>query len=121
MTRWARDHELTSNQEGRVDARYMAEVEQMTRARVARYERAEAALLAAEKRRARAAQLVADARSGRERSSARRAAARADELLEERRRELEALSRLMSSAPASAQHRGTRSHRPVPVRHGGPL
>lgn len=41
--------------------------------------------------------------------------------VEIRRAELDELRRMMTSSPASAQHRGHDSYRPVPVQHGIPI
>lgn len=42
-------------------------------------------------------------------------------LVELRRAELDGYRRLMTGVPASAEHRGTRSFRPVPVVQGNPI
>lgn len=105
--RFARDHELTDNQTGKVDPDYMAEVEAQTAKRDVAYRRAQRALEAARARHERAERSVAghsDRRQHAERVK------RAWELVEERLRELRVLESLMTEVPASRNHRG--SHQP---------
>lgn len=51
----------------------------------------------------------------------RRRIAELQALVELRRAELDAYRRQMTSVPASAQHRGRRSYRPVPPTQGNPI
>lgn len=108
--RWARDHELTANMTGKVDARYMAEVELMTDQRVRDYDHAQRRLQAAERR----AEKLEQQRTTVKQQRALRVAW---ELVEFRRQELAVLDGIMRSSPASSQHRGTASYRKVPVTH----
>lgn len=97
---------------------YQAEVDRATDKAMVAYERAQRRLQAAEQRleRARAARdRAADKRAAR---NAKRELAVALELVELRREELRRVESLMKSAPASANHRGVRSFRPVPMPGG---
>ncbi|MDT0143083.1 hypothetical protein [Microbacterium sp. PRC9] len=105
--RFCRDDELSDNQEGKVDPAYLAEVGRMTAKREKlhrlreRRDAARAALVEAER-----ALEAAQARTPRHRPSEREAW----RLANQRRKELAALERLMTSYPgASARHRGTAS------------
>lgn len=97
---------------------YQAEVDRSTHKAMAAFERAQRRLRAAEQRleRARAAQdRAADKRAAR---TSKRELAVALELVELRREELRRIESLMKAAPASAEHRGVRGFRPVPVPGG---
>lgn len=93
---------------------YQAEVDRSTHKAMVAYEAAQRRLRAAEERllRAQAAQeRAADKRAA---LAAKRELAVALELVELRREELQRVESLMKAAPASAEHRGVRSFRPVP-------
>jgi hypothetical protein len=94
----------------------------MTTARVRDYEHqlraAEQAVEKAERAAEHQRKVAAAAKTKREKSQADRRAAVLWELVELRRMELEAIRRVMSSAPASATHRGTASYTKVPHTHG---
>lgn len=93
---------------------YQAEVDRSTNKAMLEYERARRRLEAAERRlrKAEEASRVAGARK-KVKATARELAVAA-ELVELRREELHRLEALMKNVPASAEHRGKRSYRPVP-------
>ena len=95
-----------------VDAAYQAEVDRCTQKAERQYRQAQKRLEQAEARLCRA---QAQARTKK------RVMAELVALVELRRAELEEYRRLMVSVAASAQHRGTKSFRPVPEHHGGVL
>lgn len=95
-----------------VTPEYQAEVDRATTKLMRDYERAQRRLEAAEQRLQRA-----ESAATRRKKSARVLAHEtrvAAELVELRREELQHIEALMKSVPASAEHRGTRSFRPVP-------
>jgi predicted nucleic acid-binding Zn-ribbon protein len=112
--------EVGSNMTGRLDPDYEAEVERMTVSREVAYASAQRRLDAAE-RKAKRLEHRLDTATGKTKRLTKRELATAWEAVEARRAELESLARGMTSTPASAQNRGTKSFRPVPVRHGGNL
>ena len=93
------------------DPGYQAEVDRSTERGEREYQRRAARLARAEARLARA----------REVTTPRRRLADLTAAVELRRAELDAYRRVMTGVPASAEHRGTRSYRPVPVVHGNPI
>jgi hypothetical protein len=100
------------NMTGKLDARYAAEVERMTVSRERAFEKAERALGAAERKLSR----IQRTKHKNGRIHAREIAV-AWEIVELRRAELAGYARLMTSTPSGANHRGTKSFRPVPVMH----
>lgn len=94
-----------------VTPEYMAEVDETVRRAEIRYRNAQAAVARAEARAARAEAAMRGTACSRQR---RRAWLVAVAELEQRREELARLASLTRAAPASAQHRGDRSYRPVP-------
>jgi hypothetical protein len=88
---------------------YQAQVDRATSKAMVAYERAQRRLKSAESRLARAQSTQS------KKKSAQRELAIALELVELRREELRRIEALMTSVPASAEHRGTRSFRPVPA------
>ena len=112
MTRgyhFARDKDLTDNQEGKVDPVYLAQVEKMTDRRERAYrlreqrDAAKAALVAAEDQ-------VVVAKRSKNRAAIREAWA----LVKRRQDELAYIERLMTGVPgASSKHRGVKSTWPV--------
>lgn len=104
--RLARDEELTANQEGKVDPKYLAQVELHTARRVREYAAAERRMEAARKRHA-AAEARRNTATGKKRRVAQAEVDRLWELVEERVRELRVLASLMTEIPASRAHRGT--------------
>ena len=97
-----------------VDAAYEAEVRRSTERGEREYQRRTARLAKAEAR-------LARARADTPRRRHRRRLAELEAVVELRRAELEDYRRLMLGVPASAEHRGTRSYRPVPIVHGNPI
>lgn len=96
-----------------VDAAYQAEVDTCTERGEREYQRLQARLARAESRLTRA---QAQATTRRDRKQVATLIA----LVEIRRAELADYERLMVAVPASAQHRGTKSFRPVPEPHASP-
>lgn len=94
-----------------VDPGYEAEVHAST-------ERSEAEYARRARRLARAEAKLANARAV---TTPRRRLAELTAAVELRRAELDDYRRVMVGVPASAEHRGTRSYRPVPVVHGNPI
>ncbi|MGI5247582.1 hypothetical protein [Dactylosporangium sp. CA-139066] len=95
---------------------YQAEVDRSTNKLMLDYERAQRRLRSAEERLERAEAKTAARAAKKKEAAAREHEARvAAELVELRREELQRIEALMKSAPASAQHRGTRSFRPIPA------
>lgn len=94
-----------------VDPAYEAEVRASTERSEAEYQRRALRLERAEARLAQA----------RKTGTTRKRLASLQRVMEQRRAELDAYRRLMTRSPASAQHRGTRSYRPVPPVHGNPI
>jgi hypothetical protein len=94
-----------------VDPAYEAEVRASTENGEREYQRRAQRLARAEARLAKARAV----------KTPRRRLAELHALAELRRAELNGYRRLMVGVPASAEHRGTRSHRPVPVVHGNPI
>jgi len=107
MRRFARDDELTDNQEGKVPPDYMAEVMLHTERRVREYAAAERRLEAARKRHEAALARHATAGNTKTRKRTQAEIDKAWDLVEERLRELRVLERLMTEVPASRDHRGT--------------
>lgn len=94
-----------------VDADYEAEVRRSTERGEREYRRRMHRLARAEARLARAQEV----------KTPRRQLAELVAVVELRRAELEDYRRLMVGVPASAEHRGVGSYRPVPVVHGNPI
>ncbi len=95
---------------------YQAEVDRSTNKLMLDYERAQRRLRAAEERLERAEARTSTAAAKKKRATDRAQEIRvATELVELRREELQQIEALMKSAPASAQHRGTKSFRPIPA------
>lgn len=94
---------------------YQAEVDRSTNKAMLEYAPAQRRLEAAERRlrKAEEASRAAGARK-KVKATAARELAVAAELVELRREELQRLEALMKNVPASAEHRGKRSYRPVP-------
>jgi hypothetical protein len=108
MTRhFARDKDLTDNQEGKVDPAYLAEVEMQTDRREREYAATLRRLEAAEQRHMAAQYALEVSRTKGERTKHERAVQRAWELVAERMRELRVLEALMTELPASREHRGS--------------
>jgi hypothetical protein len=97
-----------------VDPAYQAEVERDTARGEREYRLRQERLACAEERLA-----AAQEAKGRRVSRRRMAELQAD--VELRRQELETYRRAMVASPASAEHRGVRSYRPVPPSNGIPL
>lgn len=97
-----------------VTPEYQVEVDRATERLTVAYERAQRRLAAAEERLSRAQRAAETAQHKKNAQSRAREAAVALELVELRREELQQIEALMKAAPASAEHRGTRSFRPVP-------
>lgn len=103
----ATDAELASlNQEGKLPARYLAEVALHTDRRVREYAAAERRMESARKRHANAV-AHRDSATGKRLRTAQAEVDRLWDLVEERVRELRVLAALMTEVPASAAHRGT--------------
>ena len=94
-----------------VDDAYEAEVRRSTEHGEREYRRRMARLARAEARLARAQEV----------KTPRRQLAELVAVVELRRAELDGYRRLMVGVPASVEHRGVRSYRPVPVVHGNPI
>ncbi len=94
---------------------YQAEVDAHTARRERDYRDAEKRLRAAELKRDR---IRAETVSRSTRKAHARRLAELDALVDLRRNELDALDRQMKASPQSAQHRGKKSYRAVPVTHG---
>jgi hypothetical protein len=94
-----------------VDPAYEAEVRRSTERGEREYQRRAQRLVKAEAR-------LAEARAV---TTSRRQLAELTALVELRRAELDDYRRLMLGSPASAEHRGTRSYRPVPIVQGNPI
>lgn len=98
-----------------VTEEYQAEVDRSTDKAMVAYQRARRRLESAERR----LQAAQDAATATQRKKNEKAIARelavAAELVELRREELQRIEALMMSVPASAQHRGRESYRPVPA------
>jgi hypothetical protein len=97
-----------------VDADYEAEVQRSTARGEREYRRREQRLAKAEAR-------LATARGENRKKVTRQHLAELVALVELRRAELDEYRRLMVGVPASAEHRGTRSYRPVPPVQGNPI
>lgn len=97
-----------------VDPSYAAEVQRHTDRGEREHQRREARLARAEAR-------LAKAQAVTRQQPSHQHLAELQAQVELRRAELEQYRRSMTSAPASAQHRGTRSFRPVPPVQGVPL
>jgi hypothetical protein len=109
---------LSQNMTGKIDPEYQREVDATTHRLERDWANAQKSLEAAT-RRAERAERVAEVAKGRKRErSARDTLALAWATVELRRAELDRLGRIMSTSPAAAIHRGDKSFRPVPVRHG---
>lgn len=91
-----------------IPPKYQAEVDRSTEKLERRYELAQKAVERARFRRERAALIVGHAKLRRKRL------AEAEAALEARLAELADLERMMTSSPASARHRGTKSYAKVP-------
>ena len=103
---------------GKLDPDYEREVDQMT-ARLERdYANAEKRVEASERRAARIERVKESAQTARDKKGYERDLAAAWEQVSARRDELARLASLMSASPASAAHRGTKSFRTVPAKHG---
>lgn len=111
--------QLTANMTGKLTPEYEREVEQSTARLEQQYLQAQKSFAAAERRAMKKAARVANERTKASGQRAKREVQLAWLQVEERRRELNALSRLMTTTPASAKNRGTSSWKPVPNRHGG--
>lgn len=98
-----------------VTPEYQAEVDRSTNRLTVAYERAQRRLEAAEQRLQRAQAAQAAQRAKKDARDRARELAVAAELVELRRSELQEIEALMKASPASAQHRGPRSFRPVPA------
>lgn len=96
---------------------YQAEVDRATDKAMVAYERAQRRLRAAELRLDRANEAAHPASRKRAKAIQRERAVAA-ELVELRREELQRIEALMKTVPASAQHRGLESFRPVPTPGG---
>jgi hypothetical protein len=105
--RFARDHDLTDNQTGKLAPDYEAEVEAHTARRVKAYERAARALESAVRRHRAALEASQRTQTTRDRRARELAVTRAWELVEERLRELRVIERMMTELPASRDHRGS--------------
>lgn len=116
--RFASDDELFGNMEGKVDPEYLLVVEMQTERRVRDYANAERRLASAIARREHAIVVIAKAKTTSARKKAERNERKLWELIEERRRELSVIASYMTQAPATAQHRGTKSFIKVPRSHG---
>lgn len=103
---------------GLIPADYQREVDKTTDRLEREYVAEQKRLAAAEKRAERADRAVKSAGPGSAKRQAEKDRVLAQQLVEARRAELGRLQRLMSEAPASSVHRGRKSFRPVPVRHG---
>lgn len=101
-SRFCRDDQITDNQDGKVDPRYLAEVERMTLKRSALYVRRKAALAAVSKAETRVDELKAA-------KASRRDIRLAWEAVRAREKELRTIENLMHAPGASTAHRGTRS------------
>lgn len=110
--------DVSPNMTGRLDPAYEGEVERSTERGEREYAQAQRRVDAAERRARRAEAEVEAARSPKERRLTRKQLAVAWALVELRRQDLAVIERTMQSSPASAGHRGDRSYRPVPDRHG---
>lgn len=97
---------------------YQAEVDKSTNRAMVAYERAQRRLAAANDRLTRARAKRDAAVSIRVQRAADRELRVATELVELRRDELLEVEALMKAVPASAEHRGTRGFRPVPMPGG---
>lgn len=91
-----------------VDPDYEAEVQRCTQRAEKAHERARRRLERAEAR-------LASAKAHKTAKNKKRQIAELTAIVELRREELEQLRRTMQNVPASAQHRGTKSYRPVPA------
>lgn len=112
--------EVGSNMTGRLDPDYEAEVERMTQSREVAFAAAQRRLAAAERKAQRLSQRL-ESSTGKTKRLTKKELVLAWEAVEARRSELESLSSLMTSTPAPAKNRGTKSFRPVPIRQGGNL
>lgn len=95
-----------------VDPEYEAEVRACTERGEREHERLQGRLARAERR-------LAKLRAERQGRKTRKRLAELTAIVEIRRAELEQYRRAMVSSPASAQHRGTKSFRPVPDQSTG--
>lgn len=93
---------------------YQREVDRATDKAVVAYERGRRRLEAAELRLRKAEDAALRSGDRRKQKERARELAVAAELVELRREELQRLEALMQASPASAEHRGKRSFRPVP-------
>lgn len=109
----------SQNMTGRIEPAYQREVDRSTSRLEREFAAASRALEAAENRAERALRKHEVAKGRKQSGTSRRELQVAWATVELRRDELERISRLMSSSPAGSTHRGDRSFRPVPVRHGG--
>lgn len=91
-----------------VDDAYETQVQRST-------DKAERQYAAAQRRLARAEERLTKAVSSKKTANRKRVIAELTAAVELRREELENYRRLMTGVAASAQHRGTRSYRPVPA------
>lgn len=112
------DEALVNNMTGRVDPEYEAEVEAMTARRELAWEKAERALENVVRRHENAKRRAETAKTRAAREHAKREIAKLWEEIEARRAELAVLQGIMQSSPQSAAHRGSKSHRTLPARHG---
>lgn len=96
-----------------VTPEYQAEVDRSTNKAMAAYERAQRRLEAAQRRLEKANRAKARAK-GKGAKRLTRSVLAASEAVEARREELRQIEATMTAAPASAEHRGQRSYRPVP-------
>ena len=109
---------FNSNMTGRIDEDYQIEVDRTTERLEREFNSERLRLESAERRHARIANSVKADKTRRAREHHDRDIRAAWALVEERRQELGRLAALMTSSPQSATHRGTKSHRKVPVTHG---
>lgn len=113
-----RVHLNSQNMTGLVDADYQREVDRSTYRLEREWTAAQKALSAAQGRAERAQHRAESAKTARATNEANAALSVAWSVVEQRRRDLDTLARLLSQSPAGSVHRGDRSYRPVPVRHG---
>lgn len=112
------DIALTANMEGKVDAKYMAQVERSTSKLEKQYAQTLKWIEAAERRAEKAQRRAETLKVSKARKQAQKDYLEAILVLEERRQELAQLARLMGMSPAGSQNRGTKSYRPALTTHG---
>lgn len=107
--------EISYNMTGKLDPDYEREVEASTMKLEVAYEKARRRAEAAEKRIARAAHKMENAKVRRSRETARKEHMAALAEYEDRLKELQELQALMTYTPAGSANRGTKSYRHVPT------